>query len=165
MKTPKTFSPPPSLLTHTIHPPSARSSRQKDFDVVADNGQFGRFPLRQCHMILSRGGAALEPFVWPARAMEVRLRSFSPSLFMWPCVNGTSPQPLWRDLVIYPLDPMAEGLMCSVSRVFDTTSQVFHRDSLSTEDILALWETIAFVALDKRGFGKGFSCSCGDQMV
>lgn len=48
------------------------------------------------------------------------------------CVNEPGLQLLWHDLVIYPLDPMTEGLTCSVNCVFDTTSQVFHRDTLST---------------------------------
>ena len=48
------------------------------------------------------------------------------------CVNEPGPLLLLRDLVIYPLDPMTEGLTCSVNCVFDTTSQVFHRDTLST---------------------------------
>lgn len=47
-------------------------------------------------------------------------------------VNETSPRLLWGDLVIYPLDPMTEGLTCSVNCVSDTTSHSFHRDSLST---------------------------------
>lgn len=75
---------------------------------------------------------------------------------MWPCVNETSPQPLWPDLVIYPLDPVTEGLRCSVNCVFDTTSQVFRRDSLSTyERLVHCKKTIAFVVLDNRGLRKG----------
>lgn len=84
-------------------------------------------------MILSRGNAALQPFVRLFRAVEVRLSSFSSSLFMWPCVNETSLQPLCCDLVIYPWYPMAEGLACSVNCVFDTVGQLFHRGRLCTE--------------------------------
>lgn len=58
---------------------------------------------------------------------------FSSSLFMWPCVNETSLQLLWCDLVIYPWCPMAEGLTCSVNCVFDTISQFFHRGRLCAE--------------------------------
>lgn len=57
---------------------------------------------------------------------------FLPFPFHVACVNEPSPQLLWCDLVIYPLDPMTEGLTCSVNCVSDTASQVFHRDSLST---------------------------------
>lgn len=59
------------------------AQRQRDSHLAPDNGQFGRFPVRQCRMILSRGDAAPRPFVWPARAVEVRLPSFSAPLFMW----------------------------------------------------------------------------------
>lgn len=94
---------------------------------------------------------------------------FLPFPFHVACVNEPSPQLLWHDLVIYPLDPMTEGLTCSVNCVSDTTSQVFHRDSLSTERLslclvhclvtCALWETIAFVAPNNRDFRKGIHVS------
>lgn len=99
--------------------------RQRDSHLGPDNGQFGRFPVRQCRMILSRGDAAPLPFVWPARAVEVRLPSFSASLFMWLCVNESSRPSLWCDLVTLPGGSSVwRVLRRSVNRVFDTASQV-----------------------------------------
>lgn len=125
------------LLSSALHHPacSALSDhlRRRDFDAVPDKRQFGRFPVRQCRMILSRGSAAPRPFVWPARAVEVRLPSFSSSLFMWPCVNETSLQLLWCDLVISPRYPVARALTGGVSRVFDTIGQLFHRAGLCAD--------------------------------
>lgn len=101
------------------------AQRQRDSHLAPDNGQFGRFPVRQCRMILSRGDAAPRPFVWPARAVEVRLPSFSAPLFMWLCVNEPSPPSLWCDLVTLPGgSDVWRVLRCSVNRVFDTACQV-----------------------------------------
>lgn len=71
------------------------------------------------------------PFVWLAWAMEVRLPSFSAPVSCGSCERAES-----RAIVVWfsdlPAGSNDRGLTCSVNCVFDTSSQVFHRDSLST---------------------------------
>lgn len=97
------------LSTLSLLLSSLAAWRQRDFDVVPDKGQFRWFPVYQCHMILSWGCAFLELLsVWPEPWKLDFLLSLLP--FHVACVNETSPRLLWCDLVVYPLDPMSEGL-------------------------------------------------------
>lgn len=120
--------PPPSVALSSLY-----ASDWGIWMLSQTKDNFGWFPVRQCRMILSWGSAARQPFVWLVRAVEVRLPSFSSSLFMWPCVNEMGLQLLWCDLVIYPRYPVAKGLTCSVNCVFDTISHLFYRACLCTD--------------------------------